>query len=81
MYMMGSLHGGHAPLQPQDLLLQHSYIAPSVLVDDSLVADVLGPLRKLEGGQGLMSADKSRAHVGNDHRLGVATKGVLQSAR
>ena len=62
------------PSQAQNLSLQHGNITIGVLVDDGLVADVLGPAGKLQRAESLLGAHLAGADIGNDHGLGVATQ-------
>ncbi len=59
------------PAEAQDLPLQQCHVSIGVLVDDSLVADVLGPAGKLQRAERLLCAHAAGAHIGNDHGLGI----------
>ncbi len=59
------------PAETQDLSLQRCHIPIGVLVDDSLVTDVLGPAGKLQRAERLLCTHAAGAHIGNDHGLGI----------
>ncbi len=59
------------PAETHDLPLQHCHISIGVLVDDSLVTDVLGPARKLQRAERLLCTHAAGAYIGNDHGLGI----------
>ena len=63
-----------APSQAGDLSLQQGYVSTCVLVDDSLVADVLSSACKLQRAERFLGAHLAWADVCNDHCLGVSAQ-------
>lgn len=68
------------PAQPGNLPLQHCHISIGVLIDHSLVPDVLGSAGKLQCAERFLSAHETWTDVGNDHGLSIAAQRVLHTA-
>lgn len=68
------------PAQSGDLPLQHGHISIGVLIDHSLVSDMLGSAGKLQSAERFLSAHQAWTDVGNDHGLSVAAQRVLHHA-
>ena len=70
-----------SPAQANHFPLQHGHISAGVLVDHRLVANVLGPTRKLQRAQSLLSAHLAWADISDDHGFSISPKRVLHDMR
>ena len=67
--------------QDADTLAERHDIAVRRVVHNSLVANLLGAVGKLDGGDGLWKRTRDWRDVGNQKRLGIASERVLQQRR